>query len=129
MYYVFWAAIIIIFIWRIIVGFRKGMVQEIISLIAMGIAGLCVMLILGVVESYLDREMGQVIRLVAVLFVVCLVYRLIHILFTSLQLISKLPIIKGADKLLGAVIGFLEAGLIVSFLVYFIKNWGLSILI
>lgn len=129
MYYIALIIIAIIFIWRIVAGFRKGMVQEIISLIAMGVAGFCVVLILGAVGSYLNQEIGKTIQMVAVLIVVCLIYRLVHILFTSLELISKLPIIKGLDKLLGAVVGLAEAGLIVGFLVYFLKNWGLSILI
>ncbi len=128
MYYVALIIIAIIFIWRIAAGFRRGMVQEIISLIAMGVAGVCVVLVLGAVGSYLNREIGKTIQMVVVLIIVCLVYRLVHILFTSLELISKLPIIKGLDKLLGAVIGLAEAGLIVGFLVYFLKNWGLSIL-
>lgn len=125
MYYVSLAVIAIIFIWRIIAGFRKGMVQEIISLIAMAVAGVCVVLILGAIGSYLDREIGRVIQIVAVLLAVCFVYRLVHTLFTSLELISKLPIIKGLDKLLGIAVGFGEAVLIVGILVYFLKNWGL----
>lgn len=128
MYYVSLIVIAIIFIWRISVGFRKGMVQEIISLIAMAVAGVCVVLILGAVGSYLEREIGRAIQSVIVLFVVCFVYRLVHTLFTSLELISKLPIIKWLDKLLGIVVGFAEAALISGVLVYFLKNWGLSIL-
>ena len=92
------------------------------------IAGVCVILILGAAGSYLNQEIGKTIQMVAVLAVVCLIYRLVHVLFTSLELISKLPIIKGVDKLLGAVVGLTEAILIVGFLVYFLKNWGLSIL-
>lgn len=128
MYYIALIIIAIIFIWRIAAGFRRGMVQEIISLIAMVAAGFCIILILGAIGSYLDKEIGKTIQMVSVLVVVCLVYRLVHILFTSLELISKLPIIKGVDKLLGALVGFVEAGVIVGFLVYFLKNWGLSIL-
>ncbi len=128
MHYIALIIIAIIFIWRITAGFRKGMIQEIISLIAMVIAGVCVILILGAAGSYLNQEIGKTIQMVAVLAVVCLIYRLVHVLFTSLELISKLPIIKGVDKLLGAVVGLTEAILIVGFLVYFLKNWGLSIL-
>ena len=128
MYYVSLIVIAIIFIWRISVGFRKGMVQEIISLIAMAVAGVCVVLILGAVGSYLEREIGRAIQSVIVLFVVCFVYRLVHTLFTSIDLISKLPVIKWLDKLLGIVVGFAEAALISGVLVYFLKNWGLSIL-
>ena len=128
MYYIALVIIVLIFLWRIAAGFRRGMVQELIALIAVVVAGFCIVLILGAIGSYMNKEIAKVIEIVAVLFVVCLVYRLVHILFTSLELISKLPIIKGLDKLLGAGLGFIEAGLIVGLLVYFLKNWGLSIL-
>ena len=128
MYYISLIVIGIIFIWRIAAGFRKGMVQEIISLIAMAVAGVCIVLILGAIGSYMNQEIGRVVQLILGLLVVCLVYRLVHILFTSFELISKLPIIKGLDKLLGGVLGFAEAALIVGVMVYFLKNWGLSIL-
>lgn len=126
MYYVALIIIVLIFIWRITAGFKKGMVQEIISLVAMAAAGFCMMLILGVIESYLNKEIGQMIQFVLVLIAVCLAYRLISILFTSFKLISKLPVIKGIDKLLGAVVGFVESGILVGVLVYYIKLWGLS---
>lgn len=128
MYYAALIIIALIFIWRMTVGFRKGMVQEIISLIAMAVAGVCVLLIFGAIGSYLNREIGKVVQMVIVLLVVCAVYRLIHILFTSLELISKLPVIKWLDKLLGIVIGAGEAALIVGFIIYFLKSWGLSVL-
>ena len=129
MYYFALIIIVLIFIWRVAIGFRKGMVQEVISLIAMAVAGGCVVLILGAIGSYLNQEIGKVIQMVLVLFAVCLVYRLVHVLFTSLELVSKLPIIKGLDKLLGAVVGCAEAVLIVGLLVYLLKNWGLSMIV
>lgn len=128
MYYIALIVIAIIFIWRIVTGFRRGIVQEVISLIAMAVAGFCVVLIFRAVSSYFHREIGEMIQMIVILLVVCVVYRLVHILFTSLELISKLPIIRWLDKLLGAVAGLAEAALIVGFLVYFLKNWGLSIL-
>ncbi len=128
MYYIAIIIIGIIFIWRIAAGFRKGMVKEIISLIAMTVACFCIVLIMGIIGSYLDNETGKVVQMVAGLFIICLAYRLIHILFTSLELISKLPVIKGVDKILGAIVGIVEAGLIVGLLVYFLKGWGLSVM-
>ena len=128
MYYIALIVIALIFIWRIVAGFRKGMVQDIVSLVAMAAAGICIFLIMGAIGNYMNREIGKMIQVVAVLLAVCFVYRLIHMLFVSLELISKLPVIKGVDKLLGAVVGCLEAALIVGFLVYLLKNWGLSVL-
>lgn len=128
MYYVALIMIACIFIWRIIAGFKKGMVQELISLVAMVVAGFCIVLILGAIGSYLDREIGKVIQMTAVLLVVCLVYRLVNLLFTSLGLIAGLPVVKGLDKLLGVVIGMAEAAVISGLLIYLVKNWGLSFL-
>ena len=125
MYYAALAGIILIFLWRMAAGFRKGMVQEIISLIAMAAAGVCVFLIIGAVGSFMDQEIGSLIQIVAVLIAVCLAYRLVNLLFVSLKLISKRPIVKGLDKVLGAVVGFAEAGILVRFLVQIIKNWGI----
>ena len=92
MYYAALVVIVFIFIWRIVAGFKRGMIQELVSLIAMVVAGFCMILILGAVGSYLEREIGQLIQFISVLLVVCIVYRLVNILFTSLKLISKLPI-------------------------------------
>lgn len=128
MYYIALVIILLIFIWRIAAGFRRGMVQELIALIAVTVAGFCIVLILGAIGSYMNKEIAKAIEIAAVLFVVCLVYRLVHVLFTSLELISKLPVIKGLDKLLGAGLGVIEAAVIVGVLVYFLKNWGLSVL-
>jgi len=128
MYYIALVIIVLIFVWRIAAGFRRGMVQELIALVAIAVAGFCIVLILGALGSYMNQEIFKVVQMIAVLFAVCLVYRLVHVLFTSLELISKLPVIKGLDKLLGAGLGFIEAGLIVGLLVYFLKSWGLSIL-
>lgn len=128
MYYFSLAVVAVIFIWRMIAGAKKGMVKELISLIAMVVAGFCVILIVGALNSYFDQKIGQVVQFICVLFAVCLVYRLVSVLFTSLKLISGLPVICWLDKLLGIVLGFVEAGLITAFLVRVVKELGLTFL-
>ena len=128
MYYVALIIIGIILVWRMAAGFRKGMVREIASLIALIVAVFCILLLLGAAGSYMEREMGKVFQIVAALLGVCLIYRLMQLFLTSLELISKLPVIKGVDKLLGAAVGLAEGGIIAGLLVYFLKNWGLSAL-
>lgn len=128
MFYVALVIILLIFIWRMVTGFKKGMVQELLSIVASIAACICMVLILGAVGSYFENEIGQVIKTVIVLLVFCLVYRLINVLFTSLKLISKLPIVKSVDKLLGIVVGFAEAGVIVLCLIQLLKNLGLAII-
>ncbi len=128
MYYIALGIIVLIFIWRITVGFKRGMVKEIVSLIATAVGGFCVVLILSAINSYMDKEIGQLVQVIIALIIICFGYRLAHLVLTSIGLAVKLPVLKGLDKILGAVIGFVEAGVIVGVLVYILKNWGLSFL-
>ena len=109
-------------------GFRKGMVQEILSLIAMVVAGFCAYLLLGAVGRYLNREIGRLIQIIILLLIVCIVYKLANLIFTSISLVSRLPLIRSADKLFGAVFGILEGIIITGYILYWLKNWGLSVL-
>ena len=127
-FYLAVAGIIIIISWRMVSGFRKGMVQEILSLIAMVVAGFCAYLLLGAVGSYLNREIGRLIQIIILLLIVCIVYKLANLIFTSISLVSRLPLIRSADKLFGAVFGILEGIIIAGYILYWLKNWGLSVL-
>lgn len=122
------AGIVIIIIWRMAAGFRNGMVQEILSLVAMAVAGLSAYLILGAIGSYLNREIGRLIQIIILLLVVGAVYKLANLIFTSIRLVSKLPVIRSADKLFGAIFGIMEGIVITGYILYWLKNWGLSVL-
>ncbi len=127
-FYLAVAAIVVIMIWRMVSGFRKGMVQEILSLIAMAVAGFCAYLLLGAIGSYLNKEIGRLIQIIILLLIVCAVYKLANLIFTSIRLVSRLPVIRSADKLCGAVFGILEGIIITGYILYWLKNWGLSVL-
>ena len=127
-FYLAVAGIVVIIIWRMVSGFRKGMVQEILSLIAMAVAGFCAYLILGAIGSYLNREIGRLILIIILLLIVCAVYKLANLIFTSISLVSRLPVIRSADKLFGAVFGILEGIISTGYILYWLKNWGLSVL-
>ena len=127
-FYLAVAGIVIIIIWRMAAGFRNGMVQEILSLVAMAVAGLSVYLILGAIGSYLNREIGRLIQIIILLLVVGAVYKLANLIFTSIRLVSKLPVIRSADKLFGAIFGIMEGIAITGYILYWLKNWGLSVL-
>lgn len=123
-FYLAVAGIIIIISWRMVSGFRKGMVQEILSLIAMVVAGFCAYLLLGAVGSYLNREIGRLIQIIILLLIVCIVYKLANLIFTSISLVSRLPLIRSADKLFGAVFGILEGIIITGYILYWLKTGG-----
>lgn len=122
------AVIALLIVWRMVAGFRKGLVRELISLAVLVIGGVCAYLVVGAVGSYLNREIGRLLQIVLILLVIGAVYKLAGLLFTTLKLVSKLPVVRTADKLLGAVLGMLEGLAIVWYIIYWLKNWGLSVL-
>lgn len=126
--YIAIAVIVLLIAWRMVAGFRKGLVRELLSLIALAIGGLSAYLIVGAVGSYLNREIGRLLQIVLILLVIGAVYKLAGLLFTTLKLVSKLPVVRTADKLLGSVLGVLEGLVIVWYIIYWLKNWGLSVL-
>lgn len=99
-------------VYKVCDGYRKGMVKEIISFISMIVLCLVILLISNALQSYLHHEILGLIIAVALLAVLGIVHHLLGIVFFSAKLISKLPILHSVDKLLGIVVGLLEAVLI-----------------
>lgn len=128
MYYAALVIIAIIFIWRICVGLKRGMVKEITSLIAMVAAGFSLMLILGAWGNYMNQRLGKTFMMIVVLVAVSLIYKVLHLILSSMKLIAKAPVIHLVDKLLGAVLGVAESVVIIGIIVYLVKNWGLGLL-
>lgn len=93
-------------------GYKRGMVREIISFISLIITCVVVALLANALNSYFDGQIINVVVAVLLLCVVGIVHHLLRILFFSAKLISKLPIVSWADKLLGIAVGALETVLL-----------------
>ncbi len=106
--------IIVVFaaVCKIIDGYKKGMVKEVISLVSLIVLCVVVALIAGAVNSYFDREFFNLIVMVLLLALVGIVHHLLGVVFFSAKLVSKLPVIHLADKLFGIVFGALEIVLV-----------------
>lgn len=89
-------------------GYKKGMVKEIISLISMAILCAVIALLAGGISSYHDGKIYNVVVTAVLLGALGIVHHLLGLVFFSAKLISKLPVISFANKLLGIVIGVFE---------------------
>jgi len=99
-------------LYKLIDGYKKGMVKEIISLVSMIVLCLVAGLIAFGAKGYMT---GKVVGVVIAVFLLCLigiVHHLLGVVFFSAKVISRLPVIHFADKLLGAVFGIFEVVLI-----------------
>ena len=89
-------------------GYKKGMVKEIVSFVSLLILAALVALIAGGISSYNSGKILNVIIAVVLLILLSIVHRVLSLVFFSAKLISKLPVIHSADKVLGILFGFLE---------------------
>lgn len=97
---------------KIIDGYRKGMVKEIISLISMIVLCVVAALIGYGVNNYHDGKIFNVIVSVILLCLLATVHHFLGVLFFSAKLVTKLPVVHFLDKLLGIVFGILEVVLL-----------------
>ncbi|MCR5753343.1 MAG: CvpA family protein [Acetatifactor sp.] len=98
----------LILLWKVVDGYKKGMVKEIISLVSLMILIAVMTLSLKGLKSYVQGELVSIILTVLILSILGIVHHLLRVIFFSAKLITKLPVLHGADKILGAAFGVVE---------------------
>lgn len=104
--------VIILAVYKVVDGYKKGMVKEIISLVSMAVLCAVAALIAGGVSSYNDGKIFNVVVVVILLVLLGIAHHLLKLVFFSAKLVSKLPVIHFANKLLGVVFGVFEVVLL-----------------
>lgn len=120
--------VLIVLLWKITQGYKRGMVKEIISFVSLIVLCIVAALIVNGMQSYMEKQFVGVVIAVLLLCVVGIVHHLLGVVFFSAKLISKLPVIHWVDKLLGVVVGVLETVLILWTVYLFIMKSGLGML-
>ena len=116
-------AVIVVTILKIMDGYKKGMVKEIISFVSLVVMCVVVLLLGSGLRSYMEKEILGVAIAVLLLVILGIAHHALKLVFFSAKLISKLPIVHSADKILGMLVGALEVVLILwtiyTFIMYF----------
>lgn len=104
--------VIILAVYKVVDGYKKGMVKEIVSLVSMAVLCAVAALIAGGVSSYNSGKIFNVIVAVVLLLLVLIAHQLLKVVFFSAKLVSKLPVVHFVNKLLGMVFGVFEVVLL-----------------
>lgn len=119
---------LVFLLFKIVDGYKKGMVKEIISFVSL-IVMIVIVLLLGIcLKSYVEKETIGIILSLLLLGILGIAHHLLRVVFFSAKMISKLPVIHWIDKLLGIVLGALETILVLWTLFTFIIFQGLGII-
>ncbi len=99
----------IVLLWRVSVGVKRGVVREALSLINVLFVALVIGLVCMIMEAYhAENYMGMVVNML-VIVALSIVYSVVKLVFFPAKVITKLPVLSSADKLLGLVFGVAEA--------------------
>ncbi len=105
--------VVCLFLWRISYGTNNGLFAEAAGLIAAIAAFAAVYYLINIAGSVLSSNLGNVIPKIGYLVIAFIIYRITTALGNALRKVKEIPILGGLDRLLGAVLGGVEAFLIV----------------
>lgn len=103
------------------------MMKEIISILSLIVACVCIILIFFTVSSVVARTYSTLAVCLAGLIGIGMIYKLCNLIFKPVMAIFDLSIIHGLDKMTGAVVGFAEAVIFSCFLYHVINYFGIPV--
>ena len=92
-------AVILIVVLKIVDGYRKGVVKEVISLISMVVLCVVAALVAYGVNGYHDGKVFNVVVAVILFILIMTAHHLLGLILFSAKLVSKLPIVHTLDLL------------------------------
>ena len=116
--------VVCLFLWRISYGMNNGLFAEAAGLIAVIASYFAVYYIMSIAGSVIGNKFGEVIPKIGYLIVAFLVYSLMTALGNALRKVKEIPILGGLDRLLGAVLGAIEAAIII-YIIEFVTGFKL----
>lgn len=118
-----YAVVALIFIYRIKAGFKNGLVSELTTAVSVLGAVIIGYLIKYEIGDSLKEGLGVTISLILLILIVIVATFILKIILKTLRLFTWLPVIRGINKLLGAFAGIVEAFILVTYIVYLLKEW------
>lgn len=106
-------AVVILMVWMMIRGYKKGMTKELAGLVALFAAFVVLALAIMLVSSFSQGEMTNTLYSVVLLVLFGLAYGIVKFILRSAKAISSLPIISFVDSVLGIGVGLCKAVLII----------------
>ena len=103
------------------VGYRIGVVEEVIHLIGFAVAIFALALVATLFNSIVGKEISDSILAIIFLVLLAIVAGLIRAIGSIAGFIAKLPIIRKINQLIGALLGLVEGAIIIRIAYYFIK--------
>jgi uncharacterized membrane protein required for colicin V production len=111
----FWILIIIgIIVWGYCIkkGSERGLIQELNTVLTLICATACYHLAAGLAANYSKGNVSSALVGILLLVVVASAFGIFHLIFSSIHIFSRLPVIRILDNILGVFGGFVEGAVV-----------------
>lgn len=120
--FIFALIVFLLFIWRIREGFYNGIMEEIVTILSGAVSLISVTLVFFAIISYREKTLSVFVLCVIGLVVLGTVFKLCSLIFRPILTLSNISVISGVNKIMGAVMGAVEAAAL-SCLIYYILDY------
>lgn len=115
---------VVILLSGLIKGCRSGFAAEIISLISLLVSVTALAVLIRMVREYLNKDVISVVIGIISLVVLVLVYKIVSFILEALKLLSKIPVIRWGDALVGGAVGIVEGIVVIWILFTLVAMFG-----
>ncbi len=115
-------AVILVAVWRMAVGYKRGMVKELISMVGLIFAAIVGFLAVSGLQGYARNNFIEVIVCVVMIAIVAVVHSVLKLVLFPAKLVTSLPVVSLANKICGIVFGLAESVVIYWILCYALVN-------
>ncbi len=119
--FIFVLIVFLLFVWRIKKGFSNGIMKEIVNILSAIVSLVCVALVFFAISSLLAKAMSMLAVCVIGLILLGIVFKICGLIFRPILALSNISVIGGLNKMMGAIMGAAEAGML-SYLFYEVLN-------
>ena len=94
----------VFFLLFLIRAVKRGFAEEFCAFVSAVIASIAILLLAFAIKEVFDKDTIQLVVAILLILLLAILYKLLSLALTSIKLISKMPVIKVLDKLLGIVV-------------------------
>ena len=107
------AAVLVILLVFAFKGHYKGITGEIAALLSFALSVLGVAVVMRAVESYSEHNTNDIVQAVVFFVALAILSQILRLIFGSVKLLTRLPVIHGINSFIGMVAGIAEGVLVV----------------
>ena len=111
----FWILIIIgVIVWAYCIkkGSERGLIQELNTVLTLICVAAIYRLAAGLAANYSKGNVSSALVGILLLVVVASAFGIFHLIFSSIHIFSRLPVIRILDNILGVIGGFIEGAVV-----------------